>query len=129
MQQTKQNSQSGMALITVLIFSVVAIIVITLGVTLMIIQSGSSTTTLNAQEALFVAESGMENALIRLLRDPGYTGETLTFDNGTATITVTGTTNKTVTVTSDVFDIQRQIQVQVTEVNGVTTVNSWEEVP
>lgn len=123
------KNNKGMALVTVIIFSAVAIIVITLGVSLMIIQNISSSRVTSAQEALAVAESAMENALIRLLRDPNYTGETLTFTNGTATIVVTGSVNKTVTVTSDVLSSKRTIQVELTDSSGITTINTWDEVP
>ena len=123
------KSNKGMALVTVIIFAAVAIVVITLGVSLMVIQTSSSTRVASSQEALIVAESAMENALIRLLRNPNYTGETLTFLDGTATIVVTGTTNKTVTVTADVLSSKRTIVVDLTETDGVTSVNSWREVP
>lgn len=122
------KKNSGMALVSVLIFSVVAIVVITLGVSLMAIQSGSSIKTTSSQEALLVAESAMENALIRLLRNPDYAGETLTFPNGTATITVTGVINKTVLVTADVSRSVRSIEVNLIEQDGVTSVSSWREV-
>ena len=123
-----KKDEKGMALVTVLIFTVVAIIVITLGIMLMVIQTGSSSKVASSQEAMFVAESAMENALIRLLRDPNYSGETLTFTNGTATINVTGTSTKTVTVTSDVLSSNRTIEVILDEVDGVSSVSSWREV-
>lgn len=123
-----KKNESGMALVTVLIFSVVAIIVITLGIMLMVIQTGSSSKVASSQESMFVAESAMENALIRLLRDPNYTGETLTFQNGTATITVEGSTQKTVTVTSNVLSSNRTLRVTLTENEGASAVSSWREV-
>jgi Tfp pilus assembly protein PilX len=122
------KNDRGMALVTVLIFSVVAIIVITLGITLMIIQTGSSSKATSSKKAIFVAESAMENALIRLLRNPSYAGETLTFSDGTATIIVTGNTTKTVSVSSDVFSSNRTIEVVLSELNGVNSIISWKEV-
>ncbi len=120
--------ESGMALVTVIIFVAVAAIVITMGISLMIIQLQSGRQVTSAQEALIIAESGMENALIRLLRNPNYTGETLTFPDATATITVTGTApNKIVTVVADTLYSVRTIQVTLTEQDGISEVNAWRE--
>lgn len=129
MTKRMQKKSAGMALVTVIIFAAVATIVITLGITLMVVQTSSSSRVASAQETLIIAESAMENALIRLLRNPNYAGETLTFPNGTATITVTGTTSKTVTVTAEVLRSKRVLVVHLTESNGVTTIDSWNEVP
>lgn len=128
MKKIRENKQSGMALVTVLIFGVVAIIVITLGITLMIIQTDSSREFASGQEALAVAESGVENAMIRLLRDPSYSGETLTLANGTATIVVTNGTTKTITVTGQTQFSTRTLQVITSDSDGFTVINSWREI-
>lgn len=127
----KHKYQHGLALITVLMFGAVALIVIVFGTTLMVIQADVARQFLSSQKALTVAESGMENALLRLLRDPNYSGEILTLADGTATIEVTGSgLDKTVTVTADtdfVLDSRRTIQAIITEENGRVIVNSWKE--
>lgn len=122
------KDKNGMALVSVLIFSVVAIIAVTLGVSLMAIQSRSSIKYSSSQEALILAESAMENALIRLLRNPEYLGENLTFEDGTATITVTGTTNKSVLVVAETSISIRKIEVTLEEQDGVTSIISWREI-
>jgi hypothetical protein len=78
--------------------------------------------------AFQVAESGAENAIIRLLRDPNYTGETLTVGTGTAVITVTGTTTKTIISSGTNGSYLRKVQIVVGYVNNVLTISSWEEV-
>ena len=127
----KHKYQQGLALITVLMLGAVALIVIVFGTTLMVIQADVARQFLSSQKALTVAESGMENALLRLLRDPNYSGEILTLADGTATIEVTGSgLDKTVTVTADtdfVLDSRRTIQAIITEENGRVIVNSWKE--
>jgi hypothetical protein len=129
MQILKLKTQAGLALTSVLVFGAVAMIVITLGITLTIIQSGASLQFTSAQRALAAAESGMENALIRLLRDPNYSGETLTLDAGTATITVSEVGgNKAVTVIGDNAGVARTIQVILIEENGSSRVQSWQEI-
>ncbi|GIK84228.1 MAG: hypothetical protein BroJett025_08500 [Patescibacteria group bacterium] len=121
------TQQSGMALVTVLIFSAIAMVVIVTSISLTTITSQSSRTFLQGQRALHVAESGAENALMRLIRDPTYTQEELTIDDGTARIVVSGTSPRIVTVTGEVGNSVRQVEVQVSDQNGIMTVTSWKE--
>ncbi len=124
-----QQTQSGMALTTVLVFSAVAIIIITLGITLTVIQASSSRQFIAAEQALTLAEAGMENALIRLIRDPNYSGETLTLTAGTATITVVADgTNRIVTVVGENATASRHLQAIVAEENGSSVLTSWQEI-
>lgn len=127
----KKTKQQALALITVLIFGAFAMIVITFGITLMLIQTDSARQFLAAQKALTLAESGMENALIRLLRNPNYSGEILTLPGGTATIVVSDSgSNKIVTVTADSgnsLNSIRTIQALVVEENGQSLIESWQE--
>jgi Tfp pilus assembly protein PilV len=127
----KYQQKQGLALITVLIFGAVALIVIVFGITLMVIQTNTARQFSSGQKALILAESGMENALLRLLRDPNYSGEILTLGNGTATIEVVSNgSDRTVTVTADsssVLDAKRTIQAIITEENGRIVINSWQE--
>lgn len=127
----KKIKQRGLALITILVFGALAMIVIIFGVTLMVIQTDSARQFLAAQKTLAIAESGMENALLRLLRNPNYSGETLTFPNGTATIVVTSEMgSKIVTVTADsenFLDSIRTIQAVISEQDGQSIISSWQE--
>ncbi len=124
----KQNNQSGMALVTVLIFSVVAMIVVTAALSLSINTAQSNQQFIQGQLALNMAESGAENALLRLLRDPSYTGETLTLSDGTATIVATGSATKVIDVTGVSGTAVRKLELTTNTVSGVTTVASWQEV-
>jgi hypothetical protein len=94
----------------------------------MIIQTDSSREFVSGGEALAIAESGVENAMIRLLRDPNYAGESLTLPNGTATIVVTNGANKTITVNGKSQFSTRTIEVVTAEVDGFTVINSWKEI-
>jgi Tfp pilus assembly protein PilV len=124
-----KKSQSGMALVTVLIFSAIAMIVVVTGISLVTITTQSSREFLQGQEALHITESGVENALMRLLRDPTYSGEVLTVGEGTATIVVDQFNgDRTITVTGEVGSAIRQIEVQSMDESGITSVVSWKEV-
>ena len=127
-QVTINNSQSGMALVTVIIFTVIGLIVITLGITLSISTSQTNLHSMQAQQAFHIAEAGVENALIRLLRNPYYQGEVLTLNNGTATIELNNEgSNQIVVVVGEHQTIIRKIEVQLSEHNGIMRIESWKE--
>lgn len=121
-------NESGQALVTLLVFMVMATTIITGAVAVTIINTQSSGKLVDGAEALKVAEAGADNAVMRLVRDPGYTGEVLTVGGGTATITVTGGATKTVLVDGEVGDLHRKVQVLVDSSGNTMTVSSWSEV-
>lgn len=100
----------------------------TAAVGLAISTTRDTTTMTLGERALTVAESGAENAILSLLRNPSYTGESnLSIGPGSATITVTGSSPLLITSTGVVGDITRAIRVQATIVAGQLTVASWQE--
>ena len=123
------NSNKGNALITLLFFALITIIVTSAAIVMLMINSGAVTTVQQGNDAYSIAESGVENALLRLLRNPSYTGEVLTIGTGTATITVTGGTTKTIISKGRIGNFERSIQVVATYINNVLTVTSWDETP
>jgi hypothetical protein len=119
--------KNGMALVVVLILGVIGIIIITLGLSVSTIITQSNLQFSEGERAQNVAESGVENALLRVLRDPNYEGEVLTIDGETATIVVSGSNPRIITVTGSVGRAERTIQVQTTDIDGITTLTSWTE--
>lgn len=128
MKNKKQYYQKGQTLVTLLVFSVVALTVATTAVTIMINVSQATNRVEGHVNATQTAESGMENALLRLLRDPSYTGETLPVGSGSVVITVTGSNPKTVTAVGTVNSHIKTIQSTVTYTNGIMSVTSWQEI-
>jgi hypothetical protein len=120
--------QSGQALLTLLIFVVIGMAVISIAVTISVLSTQTSFRYVQSNEAWNVAEGGMENALIRMLRNPDYPGETLTVGLGTATITVAGPNPKTITSTGRVGHSSRVVEVVVDDESGVMNIISWREV-
>lgn len=120
--------RKGQALTTLLIFTAIATTVMTAAVILSVTNATSASTTELGSEAYGIAESGAENALLRLLRDPNYTGETLTIGNGQATMTVVGSNPKTMTSVGNSGSFRREIQIVTTLTNGVLSIQSWKEV-
>jgi hypothetical protein len=95
--------------------------------TLVNMQGASSYHT--GEEALLIAESGASNAMLRLLRDPTYTGETVAIAPGTVTISVSGTNPKTIIAEGTVGTLRRRVQVVVgVAANNVITLTSWSHI-
>lgn len=120
------KNYKGQALVSLLMFILVAMTVITATITTVISNTRSASEGQQSVDAYYVAEAGAENALMRLLRDPSYTGETLPVGNNTAIITVSGST---ITSVGQVNNLARTIQVTTSYNNNQMIVTSWREIP
>lgn len=123
------KGESGQTLVMLLFFMVIAITITSAAVVMVITNSLSATKLQQGQIVYAVAESGAENALMRLLRNPSYTGETLPVGSGNAVVTVTNS-GSTYTILSQgtVGNFLKKIQVTAAYTNNILTVNSWGEV-
>lgn len=92
-------------------FMVIASTVTAAAVVLIMTGSTAATRYQQGIATMQIAESAGENALLRLLRNPNYTGETMSVDGGSAVITVTGTTTKTVNITATNGNFTRKVQI------------------
>ncbi len=122
------KNERGQALVVLLFFMAMALTVTSVAIVANIVNS---TTTTRVQEGVATeqyAQSAAENALLRLLRDPSYVGETLTVGMGTVTVNVTGSGTKTITAVATNGNFTRKVVVQATVVNGILNVLSWREV-
>ncbi len=123
------KNQTGQALVTLLVFVTVATTVIAAAAAITIINLQTGSKFFLGDNALDVAESGAEEALTRLQRDPSYIGDgDFPVGNYSAVITVTGTNPVTVTSVGTVDQIKRTVQVVVSSTNGQYTVTSWQEI-
>lgn len=114
-----------MLVLIIMILTIITTAAVALG-----LSTTRDTTTLSlGEKSLMVAESGAENAILLLIRDPSYSGEPapLSIDSGTATITLTGTSPIIITSTGVVGDMVRQVEVQVSIIDGIVTVLGWRE--
>ncbi len=100
-------------------------------VVMILVNSLSGTKQQQGEIAYEVAASGAENGIIRLLRNPSYTGEVLPVGSGSATITVTGsgTSGDPYIIlskgTTGIF--VREVQVTATYQGNLLTVTSRKE--
>lgn len=126
MIQTKKTV--GQTLVLLLVFTSIAIIITSAAIVMIAVNSVTTTKSDIGNTTLDIAESGAENALLRLLRDPNYGGETLPVNTGQAVITVTpGNFPKTITSIGTFNNFKRTIVVVVGYNNNQYTVSSWKE--
>lgn len=124
-----KKNKSGQTIVVLLVFVSIAMIITTASIIIMSINNTAATRFDRGQVALDVAESGMENALMRLLRDPNYSGETLLVGEGSVVITVpVGSFPKLVTSRATVGITVRTVQTNVSYSNNNLSVVSWREV-
>jgi len=128
MTKETNTSMTGQALITLLFFVVIAITITTAAVVIILTGNTSTTSMEQGTRAYYVSEAGIENALIRLLRDPSYTGETLTIDDGSSTITVTGSGPYVILSKGTVGNFVKTLQVDAQYTNNILTVTGWKEI-
>ncbi len=121
-------AQKGQTLVILLTYMVIAVIVTTASIALVINSSKGTDKVYQGANSLDIAESGAETAMIKLLRDSNYAGETLTVGNGQAIITVTGTNPKTIVSKGTLNNFTRTIQVIVNTTNNTLTATSWKEI-
>jgi hypothetical protein len=122
------KTQGGSALVTLLVFVAVGIIVTSAATVVTIVNTQGTSALAVGEKTLKMAESGIEEAHIRLLRDPDYAGGLLTISGGTVTITVLGDSTKTVISEANFGEYYRKLSAQMTFVNNVLTLDSWLEV-
>ena len=123
-----KSSEGGQALITLLFFVLISLTITTGAIIIIIINSISASRFQEGTLAYYAAESGVENALLRLLRDPNYIGETLTVGAGTAVITVSGSNPKTVVAVGLNGNFKRTVSAQMDYNNGYYTFSNWKEI-
>lgn len=111
---------------TLLMFVLVAMTVITSTITTVISSTRAASVEQQGIDAYYVAEAGAENALMRLLRDPSYNGETLPVGNNSAIVTISG---PTITSIGQVNNLTRKIQVVTSYNDNQMTITNWKEIP
>jgi hypothetical protein len=128
-----KDPQRGQALITLLFFTVIGVTVTSAAVVMILVNSLSGAKFQEGMIAYQIAESGAENGLLRLLRNPSYAGESnlAVGSSGLATTTVSGTGTAgdpyIITSTGQTGNFIRKIEVRATYVNNLLAVTSRKE--
>lgn len=118
----------GQTLVVLLVFVAIAMTVVVAAVATVVNSTIGVSQVEAGQTAYILAESGVEEAMLRLLRDPNFTTETLTTADGSTTIIVTGSSQKTIVSTATVGNTVRIVQVVAGYTDNVLTVVSWKEI-
>lgn len=129
-RETKKRAlyKNGQAMVLLMVIMVTGIIITSAAAIYIITNSRAASNFQTGETAYGVAESGAENAIIRLVRDPNYNGETLVVDGGTATITVSGSSTKTIVSEGVVGNFRRKVQVTGSYVNNIFATSTWVEI-
>lgn len=129
MKRKKLTFENGQAMVMLLFFSVIAIFITTAAIEVIAANALSSSNLQEGYAAYDIAEAGAENAVLRLLRDPAYSGETLRVGSGTAIIQVASSSGTFYATSSgSINNTLRKIQVTAVYNNTVLTVSSWKEI-
>jgi len=125
------NSHSGQALVTLLFFVLIGMTLISAAAVFVYENTKSASATEQGVYAYYAAESGVEEALLRMLRDPNYTGtpvgQPIPIGDGNVVVQVS-TASGLITTTGVYQNAKRKIQVQTVYNNNVLTITSWKEV-
>ena len=127
LQFTINNLQSGQTLVLLLVFVMVTIAITTSAIFIIATNSLSATSVSQGLTTKGMAETGAEKALLQLLRNPNYKGETFSLDTGTVTATVSGTTSLIIDSTAVNGNYTKRVEVRATYSNNVLTPTSWKD--
>ena len=124
----KRTTISGQALVTVLFVTVIGMLVTTGAITAVMSAYGSTGINERGAVAYHIAESGAENGVLRLIRNPLYSGETVSFEDGQAVVTVsTVGTDVIVTSIGNMGSVSRKIVVHGHFSDVTFSIDSWKE--
>jgi hypothetical protein len=125
----RRLNNSGQTLVALLIYMVVAMTITLTAVAVTIINIRANNSFSSGNQALQLAQDGVENAMIQIERNPSYSGETLTIGGGSDTITVSGSGSLTITSIGSVGNYRRTVTATATYASNILTLNTWAETP
>lgn len=131
----KIGNQKGQALITMIFISSIGMTIV-LAAAVFILQNMKATSQVEqGTVAYYAAESGAQEALLRLIRDPSYTGtaqnQPLVIMVGEIPVTVViqaDSVSGIITSVATYSNSIRKIQLQTVYNNNVREITSWKEI-
>lgn len=129
------ETQKGQSLISLLFFMLIGITVISAATIILTTDILTASTSEQSTMSYYAAEGGIEDALLRTLRNPTLVTSspyTITTSDGTALVTIQntisgGTITDTITSIGTSGSTTRKIQAITGYVGGKRTVTSWKE--
>lgn len=117
--------QTGQALVTLLFFMIMGITITTTAIIVVLANAAASTANQQGADAYYIAQSGVEEAMLHLIRNPAYKSpETFTVGDGTVSVTIN---NNSILATGSAQNAVRTIKVSTVYNNNVWTFSSWQE--
>lgn len=124
----KLKQQSGQAMIAVVGLLSVGLLMASTNIMIGIIQHDQALAFQQSDQGRCLAEAGVEEAIIRLLRNPDYQGGQLVLSDKNVNIEVSGDNPKTIVSTVDYFGKVKSTKVEVSLTSGSLEVLSWEDI-
>jgi len=125
----KIKKQSGQAMLVVVGLLSVGLLMASTNIMIGIIQHDQALALSHSDQSRALVEGGVEEAVLRLLRDNSYSGGNLVIDGKNVTIKVTGDeTNKTITSSVNYFGKNKLVQVEVVNISGIIEIDSWQDI-
>lgn len=125
-----RSFKDGQALIGVLAVIAISTVLVSSLMVNSLISAHSSLKLRQSNAVMGNADSYIQDAIIKIIRDPNYIGETLTLNGSRVIIEVTGENPKNILVKSinSQGDILRRLSLQLSFSNdGAISVNNWVE--
>lgn len=121
--------ENGQTLITLLFIMVIGLTVTASAALIIIINASSASTLEQGTQTFYLGESGAEDSLLRIIRDPSYEGGSFTVDSKEiSSRIVTGLNNSfEITSTGSASQNIRTIKVNTLYNNNVLEIESWKE--
>ena len=123
--QSRYGRLQGHVLIVVLLLMMVGIFTITMATSLIITTSQSHASRMEADSLRTAADSGVENAILNIRRNPGYTGGSTTIDGAVVNTSVVAGADYTITATASSGLRRQAFRVKVARTNGILSVTDW----
>lgn len=118
----------GHILVVILVLMVVGITIVAMSLALVISTTQSLGGAMTADRVHAAAEGGIENAILKLLRDPTYTGEEMIVDDLPVTLAVTRGTQTVIVATAESGAFTQRYRVVLERISGVLTIISWQQI-
>ena len=124
------KNTSGQILTSVLVFMAFGLSVIALSATLTIINIQNTAKYAQSEQASNYAEAGAEEAILRLIRDPSYSGGNLALAaDAVIAIQITANGDSRTVISSATYNgFTKKVQVVASLANNKATLVSWKQI-
>ena len=123
----KKNKQKGQAMFAIVGLLSLGLLVLSTNILIGIIEHNLSLSFQQSDQGRVIAEAGLEEASIRLLRDPEYDGGQLVINGRNVIIGVSGENPKTISSSVNYFGKLKRVRAEVIFASGENQLSNWEE--